>query len=905
MSRPDPDFLLAHAKRTEARQRGGHLKIFFGAAAGVGKTFTMLQAAQVHRAEGRDVVVGLVETHGRLETQAQLEGLEQLPSQVRDHRGARRAEFDLDAALERNPDLILVDELAHTNLPGSRHPKRWQDVRELLDCGIDVHTTLNVQHLESLHEDVGRFAGIRVWETVPDTVFEAADEVELVDLPPDELLVRLREGKVYLPEKAERALRNFFRKGNLIALRELALRRTAERVDAQMQDYRQECAIREVWNVGERILVCVGPDFQAERLVRAAKRLATSLHANWIALHVETPTLRQLSVERQDAVFKTLQLAERLGAETVTLSGPKMGDAILKFAHEHNINKLVLGKPGRKGWRRWFLGSVVDVIISQAHGINFYLLGDEGQPARKSAAKSADSHFSSYRTETSYTSRLWGIVIPLALTLAGWPFRAMLTPSNILLVYLLGVFLVAIRFGLWPSILASLTSAAAFAFFFAPPIFSFAIADPENLVGLAVMLVVGAVASNLAENVRHQARVAEHREQRAAALYRLSKELAEARLGREIIEIGVHHVHAEFGGRNTFLFPDHNGKLCYPDEPPLDISLQGVNLVVARWAFNNGQMAGHGTDTLPGDPAVYVPLNGSTATIGVLALEPVDLRRIFLTEQRQLMDTFVNQIVHALERARSAEQAKEATLKMQAETLRNSLLSSISHDLRNPLATIVGAASTLETDGGCLDEGSRRALLGAISEEARRMSELTTKILEMARLEAGEVQLNRQWYAPEEIVGSALHRLDKKLKTRQINVNIEEGPALIHVDAVLLQQVIVNLLDNADKYSPPGLPIDISVGSTPLGLSIAVADRGPGIPDGLQQKIFDKFFRVHDESAQSGVGLGLSICRAVVEAHKGEIRATNRSGGGTVLQIHLPILECPPTIDHEETRLML
>ena len=501
--------------------------------------------------------------------------------------------------------------------------------------------------------------------------------------------------------------------------------------------------------------------------------------------------------------------------------------------------------------------------------------------------------------EHSHVHWFWGIAIPLVLTLLFWLFRQILTPSNILMFYLLGVFFVAIRFGFWPSILASLTNAAAFAYFFAAPIFSFAIVEPENLAGLAVTMIVGAVTSNLAENVRHQARVAEYRERRASALYRLSKELAEARLETEIIEIGVRHIHAEFGGRNTLLFPDRKGKLNYPAESPLDISLQGVDLGVAQWVFNNSRRAGHGTDAFGSDPALYTPLNGSTGTLGVLALERVGLWHIALPEQRQLLDTFVNQIVHMLERARLAEQARDATLKMQAETLRNSLLSSISHDLRTPLATIVGAASTLETDER-LSEASKRKLVGAISEEAQRMSDLTTKILEMARLEAGEVVLNRQWYAPEEIVGSALSRLEKKLVTRPIKVNMANDVALIHVDAVLLQQVLVNLLDNADKYSPAGLPIDISVTSTPLGLSITVADNGPGIPDDLQQKIFDKFFRIHAESAQSGVGLGLAICRAIVEAHGGDIQVSNRRGGGAVFHLYLPVLESPPTIEPEE-----
>lgn len=516
-------------------------------------------------------------------------------------------------------------------------------------------------------------------------------------------------------------------------------------------------------------------------------------------------------------------------------------------------------------------------------------------------SKATENLFNPQGAGHNYKHWFWGVAIPLILTAIDWPFRDQLTASNILMFYLLGVFFVAIRFGFWPSVLASLTNAAAFAYFFAPPIFSLAIAGPENLAGLAVTMVVGTVTSKLAENVRHQAQVAEYRERRVSALYHLSKELAEARLEREIIEISVHQLHAEFGGKNTLLFPGRKGLIGYPSEPPLAISLRAANLDVARWVFKHGQMAGNGTHHLPSEPAVYIPLNGSTGTIGVLVLEPISPQQIFLPGQRQLLDTFVNQIVHTLERASLAEQAKEATLKMQAETLRNSLLSSISHDLRTPLATIVGAASTLETDGR-LSESSKRKLVCAISEEAQRMSDLTTKILAMARLEAGEVVLNQQWYAPEEIIGSALHRLGKKLKTRKINVQIEDSPTLIRVDAVLLQQVLVNLLDNADKYSPAGLPVDIAVAATPSGLSITVADYGPGIPEDLQQTIFDKFFRIHMESAQSGVGLGLSICRAIVEAHGGDIQVTNRSGGGAIFQLHLPILECPPIIEPEEKR---
>ncbi len=505
----------------------------------------------------------------------------------------------------------------------------------------------------------------------------------------------------------------------------------------------------------------------------------------------------------------------------------------------------------------------------------------------------------------TYGNLLAGIAVPLMLTAIGWPFRAILTPSNILMFYLLGVFFVAIRFGFWPSVLASLTNAAAFAYFFAPPIFSLAISEPENLAGLGVTMLVGVVTSNLAENVRHQAYMAEHREQRASALYQLSKELAEARLQSEIIEIGVRHIHAQFGGCNTILFPDPSGSLCYPDQPPMAISLRGCNLTVARWVFDHGHIAGNHTESFGEEAAVYMPLKGSTGLIGVLALDPENLRRVQMPELRQLLDTFVNQIVQTLERSHLAEQAKDVTLKMQAEALRNSLLSSISHDLRTPLATIVGAASTLESDDERLSDQARRKLVRAINQEAQRMSDLTIKILEMARLEAGDVQLNRQWYEPEEIVGSALRILDKKLKGRDVQVNIQNSQALIHVDAVLLQQVLVNLLDNADKYSPAGLPIDIAVESTPIGLSIEVADSGPGIPDNLQQQVFDKFFQIHAESAQSGVGLGLSICRAIVEAHGGEILVSNRKEGGAAFQMYLPVRECPPPMDLESQRTIL
>jgi two-component system sensor histidine kinase KdpD len=488
------------------------------------------------------------------------------------------------------------------------------------------------------------------------------------------------------------------------------------------------------------------------------------------------------------------------------------------------------------------------------------------------------------------------LLIQLALTLVAWFFREILIPSNVLLIYLLGVFFVAIQFGLFSSILASLMSAAAFAFFFAPPIFSLKIADFDNLMGLAIMLIVGTVTSKLTENLRVKSKLLENKERKASALYGLSKALAESRSEKEIIHVAVNHIYAEFKSLNTFLFPDRQRLVHYPE----NISLQNVDLNVANWVFQHGQIAGKNTDNLPSESCVYIPLNCSLGTIGVLAMNPIEL-----VEEQQFLETFVTQIVHALERAKLAEQAKEATLKMQTEALRNSLLSSISHDLRTPLATIIGAATTLETDAERLTENNRKKLANAIAEEAQRISDLTTKILEMAKLETGEVILNKEWYAPEEIIGSALRCLDKKLKYRQVNLHIAQDLALIHVDAVLLQQVIVNLLDNADKYSPVEQPIDIFVEPNSSDLTISIADRGLGIPENLLQKIFDKFFQIYTESAQSGVGLGLSICRAIVEAHSGEIHALLREGGGLEMKFNLPVLEKPPLMDLEESGLTL
>jgi two-component system sensor histidine kinase KdpD len=904
--RPNPDQLLARVERDQAKAKRGRLKIFFGAAAGVGKSYAMLLAARERRAENLDVVIGLVETHGRADTQALLVGLEVLPSLKIDYKGTVLQEFDLDGALKRRPAIIIVDELAHSNAPGTRHPKRWQDIHELLDAGIDVYTALNVQHLDSLNDDIGQITGIRVWETVPDTVFEDADEVELVDLPPDELLLRLREGKVYLPQQAKEAINHFFRKGNLIALRELSLRQTANRVDAQMLDYREGHSISDVWQVGERILVCIGPNGLAERLVRAGKRLAASLRAEWLVVYVETPELQRLPAIKRDGVLRILRLAEQLGAETVTLSAPEMSIAIIRFCRERNINKIVIGKPNRRGWKRWLLGSVVDVLISQAHNINIYLLGSpqhdhgsrtEAESLLKKAPLPGLWQRTTAKTQKHYFAYGWAVAVTLGVTVIARFMFGKFELANVAMVFLLGVVFVATRYGRGSSVLASILGTCLFDVLFVPPLYSFSVADAQYLITLLTMLVVGIVISNLMANVRSQAKVAAHRERRTAALYAVSKELASSQSEEDIVRTAARHLYSEFSSRNVILFPDDNGRISYPKQKSMTVSLHGADLSIAQWVMNHNDMAGQGTNTLPGAEAIYFPIQNEDKVLGVLAMLPVNLRRVFLPEQQKLLETFLRQIGQALARLRVTEQAKSTQMQIEAERLRNSLLSSISHDLRTPLATIVGSASTLLEGESQLQPQDKIELTRVIVDEAERMSNLINNILDMARLDAGMVTLKKQWHPIEEIIGTVLTRLQKQLAGRAVKVTMPPGIPMLYADAVLIEQVLINLLENAVRYTPPNSSIDINVKMLKDTLEIEVADYGSGIPKGFEERLFEKFYQARHEAGQSGVGLGLTICRAIVESHGGTIAARNRPEGGAVFIFSLPMGEPPPFIE--------
>jgi two-component system sensor histidine kinase KdpD len=897
--RPDPDMLLARVQQEEAQQTRGKLKLFFGAAAGVGKTYAMLEAARARRAEGVDVVVGWVDTHGRVETEALLQGLEMLPRRQVKYRGTTLDEFDLDAALERRPTVLLVDELAHTNAPGSRHAKRWQDVVELLDAGINVYTTVNVQHLESLNDVVAQITYVVVHETVPDSILEQADEVELIDLPPDDLLQRLREGKVYVPGQAEWAVENFFRKGNLIALRELALRRTADQVDAQMQSYRRDHSIRSIWPTTERMLVCISPSPLAVRLVRAARRMAMQLRAEWLVVYVETPAHLRLSAVDRDRVVQTLRLAEQLGAETVMLSGQSVSEEVLTYARTRNVSKIVIGKTKRPRWQEMFSGSVVDELVRHSGGIDIYVISGEQDEPRLPSMPTLEQ-------PSNWTAYGWGLAVVALCTVFAWLMRPYFADANLVMVYLLGVALVAKRFGHGPSVWASVLSVGAFDFFFVAPSLTFAVTDAEYLITFAVMLLVALVISTLTARLRQQAETARQRERRTISLYAISHELASTRSTDGLLQTAARHISEVFESRVVLLLPNASGRLQVWGESAerldrgvvdqLTFALDDKEQGVSQWVYDHQQMAGLGTATLPSAEGLYLPLIASRGTVGVLGVRPIQPRRLLAPEQLHLLETFASQTALAVERAVLAEEAQQAQVQIETERLRNSLLSSVSHDLRTPLAAITGAASSLIERHTVFDASTRDELLQTIHEEADRLNRLVNNLLQVTRLESGAVQVQKEWQPLEEVVGAALTRLDTHLHNRSLLTHLPEDLPLVPLDSVLIEQVLINLLENAIKYTPPDSPMTLSAWPMDNTITVEVADRGPGLPPGDEQRVFEKFYRLQRPGERSGAGLGLTICRAIIDAHGGHIWAENRPGGGAAFRFTLPMHGTPPPI---------
>jgi two-component system sensor histidine kinase KdpD len=878
-TRPNPDELLKQLQEEGRRRRRGKLKVFFGAAAGVGKTYAMLEAARARRAEGMDVVVGIVETHGRSETEALLRGLEIRPPRFVEYRAARLRDFDLDGALARKPTLLLVDELAHTNPPGSRHPKRWQDVDALREAGINVYTTLNVQHLESLKDVIAQITGVVVRETLPDSVLEEADEIELIDLPPDDLLQRLAEGKVYVPEQAGIAVEHFFRKGNLMALRELALRCAAERVDEQVRSYRREQAITRTWRTAERLLVCVSSSPLSAQLVRAARRMAAGLHAEWTAATVEPANL---SKEDRTRLVENLGLAEQLGADVVTLAGEDPVNEIVTFARGHNITKIIAGKPGRLRWRDRFRGSFVGNLIHASGDIDVYIIKGAHEPVELTHALPAEP-------PVQWARYGWAVLTVLLATAVAWLMHGSFALENVIMVYLLGVVMVAARFGRGPAILCSILNVVAFDLFFVPPPLTLAVADSQYLVTFIVMLTVAVLISSLTDRLRRQAQAADERERRTAALYAMRGHLSSARGTNALLETVVRHAADVFAGDVVVLLPDSSGRLVVSAGNEAGFPMDARERGIAHWVYDLGRPAGFGTDTIPSAEGLYLPLAGTQGTIGVLGLRPARADRPLTAELLQLLEAFASQAALTIESDRLAEEVRGAQVEAETDRLRSALLSSVSHDLRTPLSAITGAAGRLLDQGDSLDAATRAELAGRISEEAGHMGRLVANLLEMTRLESGAATVRRELSPIEEVVVGALARLEKQLAHHRVTTRFPADLPPVPLDAALMEHVFVNLLENAANYTPPGTPIEISAAASDQEMTVEVADRGPGITPGDEERVFEKFYRGDVVGSASGAGLGLTICRAVVEAHRGKIWVENRTGGGAAFRFTLPL----------------
>lgn len=883
--RPDPDALLRRVQAGETRTQRGRLKVFFGAAPGVGKTYAMLEAAQRQRADGVEVVIGWLETHGRAETARLAEGLERVPPVELEYKGVHLKEFDLDAALHRKPALLLLDELAHTNAPGSRHAKRWQDAQELLDAGMDVYTTLNVQHLDSLNDLVTRITGIAVRETLPDRVLDAADEVEFIDLPPEDLLRRLQEGKVYVPDQAALAIRSFFRKGNLIALRELALRNAAEHVDAQMQHYRRDHEIDRTWPVSERILVCIRPHVGSERLVRAARRMATRLRAEWIVAWVESPSQRALSTAERAALASTFKLAEQLGATTAVLTGESIGAALGDYTRDHNVGKIVVGKPGHARWRDRIQGSLADEIVRASGDVDVYFISGEGEEERKAGRAPAPA------VRPARAPYAWSTAWVAACTVVCWVMYGRFASANLIMIYLLGVSFVAVRYGRGPSILAALLSVAAFDFFFVEPHITFVVADTQYVVTFAVMLLVALLISSLAVRVRGQAEAARRREQRTQVLYSVSRELAGSSAPEEIARVACRHLAHVLRGPVAALIPGPDGALATISPEPAAAAPDPREAAVARWVFDNGRRAGLGTDTLAGAASLYVPLQTAQRTLGVLDLRPDETLRPLSPDHIELIDSVARQTASALERAQLAREGEDARRAVDRERMRSTLLSSVSHDLRTPLAAMMGAASSLLQDPPAA-AAARRDLELTIFDEAERLNRRITNLLDMTRLESGTLRLRREWQSPEEVVGSALARVEPLLDGRRVETDVPADLPLVPMDASLVEQVLVNLLENAIKYTPIGSTVRVEARPGHGEFLLTVRDDGPGLGPGEEERVFEKFYR--GTAGPRGFGLGLPICRAIAAAHGGRIWAENVRPHGVAFHFTLPVEDPPP-----------
>ncbi|HEV7257682.1 MAG TPA: sensor histidine kinase KdpD [Bosea sp. (in: a-proteobacteria)] len=880
-SRPSPDALLESAER-ESR---GRLKIFLGAAPGVGKTYEMLLSGRARKAEGVDVVIGVVETHGRKETEALVEGFEIVPRINVEYKGRWLDEMDIDAILARRPALVLVDELAHTNVVGSRHPKRYLDVQELLSKGIDVYTTLNIQHVESLNDVVAQITRIRVRETVPDLIIDRADDIEIIDLTPDDLIKRLHEGKVYLPKTATRAVANYFSPGNLTALRELALRRTAQRVDDQLLSHMQAHAIPGPWAAGERVLVCIDEQPRGASMIRYAKRQADRLRAPWAALHIETPRSAGMAEPDKDRIAASLRLAEQLGGEAVTLPGQDVASEIIRHAAANNFTHIVIGKPAKPRWRELFEGSVSRELIRHAGDISVHVISGQERDAGASRPLTAPApgHFEIW-------PYLWSTVHVAGAVAFGMLLDRVLDVRNIALVFLMGVLASAVQSGLWPALFASVLSAFAFNFFFLTPLYTLTISDPESVIALGFFLGVAVIASNLTARVQRQAAAARQRARTTEDLYLFSRKLAGTGTLDDVLWATAYQIASMLKVRVVILLPDEGSLAVRAGYPP-DDTLVDADIAAARWAWEHNRPAGRGADTLPGAKRLYLPLRTGRMAVGVLGLDNDRQGPLLTPEQQRLLDALADQAAVAIERIQLVADVDRAKLAAEADRLRSALLTSISHDLKTPLAAIMGAAGALRDYPDAIPAADRADLLATVNDESERLQRFIANLLDMTRIESGATQPNYSLQYVGDVVGTTLRRAAKIVTGHRIETDLPADLPMLRLDHVLFEQVLFNLIDNAAKYAPPGSTIRIQAWLDRDRVLLQVLDEGPGIPQADLERVFDSFYRVSKtDHVRAGTGLGLAICRGFVEAMGGTISAANRAGrSGAVFTITMPV----------------
>ncbi|WP_316976265.1 sensor histidine kinase KdpD [Shumkonia mesophila] len=888
--RPAPDALLEEAKK-EGR---GHLKIFLGAYPGVGKTYAMLMAARQRRKEGLDVVVGIAETHGRIETERLLRGLEAIPRRQVEYRGRAFGEMDLDAVLARKPALVLVDEFAHTNVPGSRHEKRYQDVEELLAAGIDVYTTLNVQHIESLNDVVARISRVRVRETLPDHALEAADDIEIIDLPPDELIQRLREGKVYVRDQIGRAIRHFFSKGNLTAFRELAMRIAAERVDAQMVQYMRAHAIPGPWPAQVRLLVCVDATEGSNSLVRAGRRLAERLRAPWIVLYVRTPHHDSLDDAAKDRISAVLRLAERLGAEAVTLPAEShVAREIVSYASSRNATHIVLGRPRAGSLRHLFSERVAAHVGRRAEAFEVVTV-----PRQTDEEKAKRPPVATKTSGIAWRDYVWATLGVAAATFVVAYVERFFSVANLSFFFLAAVLLIASRFGLGPALYASGLSFLSFNFFFTVPYFTLRVVSEQDVFTLALFLLIAVLTGNLAARLRRQVKSMRSAARSSANLYEFSRKVAAAASSDDVLWAVVHHVASTLECRSLILLPN-DGKLEIAAGYPPEDRLEQRDRAATEWTWSKGEPAGWSSDTLPAADWLFLPLRTRQGTIGVLGVSFED-RRPLEPDRRRLLDAITDQVAVTIERTNLMAVMEDTRLLNETEHLRAALLSSVSHDLKTPLASIIGSATTLADPGVTLPAKARQNLIQAILDESARLHRFVQNLLDMTRLSYGALEINRQWCDLGEIIDRARHQTEKTLSRHTLDVRLPGDLPYLRVDPLLMEHILVNLLDNAAKYAPPGTRIEIAGRAEEESLVISVTDQGPGIPEGEREAVFDQFYRVRAEDRQvAGTGLGLSICRGLIEAHGGKIAIeAGPKGKGTMVIMSLP-LEAAPDVPSE------